>query len=316
MAKTILLFSEGLDSILAGLLLKKQGIEICAVKFITPFFGWELKENPEKFFKKIKDLGFEEGKLYDITQEFLEVLKTPKFGYGSFANPCIDCRILMLKKAKELMGEVGAEIITTGEVAGQRPKTQHRNTLDLIEKETKLKGFLLRPLSAKLLSPTEPEKKGIVKREELLAIKGRKRTPQIELAKNFGLKEIPSSSGGCLLADPQIGSRVLKVLKEKRPLNLETAQLLTLGRHFFEDGLWIVLGRNQRENELIKNISSNRFPLYSLDTPSPTAVVLEGNPPLSWIKKLLVKYSKKAKIKLEKGEDVNLIELSNKNEKD
>jgi len=307
MPTAILLFSEGLDSHLAGLILEEQGIKIVAVKFVTPFFGWKYKENPESFYEKVKALGFDEGLLVDVTEEYIEVLKKPEHGYGDYANPCVDCKIFMLKKAKKLMEELKADFIATGEVLGQRPMSQNKNALELIERKAGVKGILLRPLSAKLLAETEPEKKGIIDREKLLDIFGRKRNTQFELAKKFKLKEIPTPSGGCLLTDPQIGERVLKVIKEKRTLNYETSQLLVIGRHFLEEGLWIVLGRNKEENEKIRRIVQNKYRTYTLDVPAPTAVIVEGNPPEEFIKKLLIKYSKKAKEKISKGEDVFLI---------
>jgi len=307
MPSAILLFSEGLDSHLAGLLLKEQGIKIIAVRFITPFFGWKYKEDPEPFYEKVKALGFDEGLLVDVTEEYIEVLKKPEYGYGDYANPCIDCKIFMLKKAKKFMEELKTDFIATGEVLGQRPMSQNKNTLELIERKAGVKGILLRPLSAKLLAETKPEKKGIIDREKLLDISGRKRTTQFELAKKFKLKEIPTPSGGCLLTDPQIGGRVLKVIKERRLLNYETSQLLIIGRHFLEEGLWVVLGRNKEENEKIRRIVQNKYKTYTLDVPAPTAVIVEGNPPEEFIKKLLLKYSKKAKEKISKGEDVSLI---------
>jgi len=307
MPTAILLFSEGLDSHLAGLILKEQGIKVIAVKFITPFFGWKYKENSELFFKKIEDLGFDKGVLIDITEEYIEILKKPQYGYGDYANPCVDCKIFMLKKAKELMKEFKADFIATGEVLGQRPMSQNKNTLELIENKASVKGILLRPLSAKLLAETEIEKKGLIDREKLLDIRGRKRTIQLELAKKFKIKEIPTPGGGCLLADPQIGKRVLKIIKEKRTLNYDTAQLLILGRHFFEEGIWIILGRNKEENEKIKNIVKNKYKTYILNTPAPLGVVIEGNPPEEFIKKLLIKYSKKAKDKISKGEEVLIL---------
>ncbi|MBO8144362.1 MAG: tRNA 4-thiouridine(8) synthase ThiI [Thermodesulfobacterium sp.] len=307
MPTAILLFSEGLDSHLAGLILKEQGIKIVAVKFITPFFGWKYKENPESFYEKVKALGFDEGLLVDVTEEYIEVLKKPEHGYGDYANPCVDCKIFMLKKAKKLMEELKTDFIATGEVLGQRPMSQNKNALELIERKAGVKGILLRPLSAKLLAETEPEKKGIIDREKLFDIFGRKRNAQFELAKKFKLKEIPTPSGGCLLTDPQIGERVLKVIKERRTLNYETSQLLVIGRHFLEEGLWIVLGRNKEENEKIRRIVQNKYRTYTLDVPAPTAVIVEGNPPEEFIKKLLIKYSKKAKEKISKGEDVFLI---------
>jgi len=213
----------------------------------------------------------------------------------------------MLKKAKKLMEELKTDFIATGEVLGQRPMSQNKNALELIERKAGVKGILLRPLSAKLLAETEPEKKGIIDREKLFDIFGRKRNAQFELAKKFKLKEIPTPSGGCLLTDPQIGERVLKVIKERRTLNYETSQLLVIGRHFLEEGLWIVLGRNKEENEKIRKIVQNKYKTYTLEVPAPTAVIVEGNPPEEFIKKLLIKYSKKAKEKILKGEDVSLV---------
>jgi len=309
MSKAILLFSEGLDSLLAGLLLKEQNIKIIPVKFITPFFGWKYKKNPEIFYQKLKNYRFEDGVIYDITEEFIEILKHPKYGFGNVANPCIDCKILMLKKAKDLMQEFQADFVATGEVLGQRPMSQNKQTLELIEKESGLTGLLLRPLSAKLLSPTIPEKQNLVKRENLLDIRGRQRKIQLELAKKFNLQEIPTPAGGCLLTDPQIGGRVLRILKEKRSFNYKTCELTVMGRHFMEEGLWIVLGRDQQENERIKEIAKNLFPLYTLSVSSPLAAVIEGNPSLDYIKTLLLRYSPKAKKILEKGEKVECIKL-------
>lgn len=309
MSKAILLFSEGLDSLLAGLLLKEQNIKVIPVKFITPFFGWKYKKNPEIFYQKLKNYRFEDGVIYDITEEFIEILKHPKYGFGNVANPCIDCKILMLKKAKDLMQEFQADFVATGEVLGQRPMSQNKQALELIEKESGLTGLLLRPLSAKLLSPTIPEKQNLVKRENLLDIRGRQRKIQLELAKKFNLQEIPTPAGGCLLTDPQIGGRVLRILKEKRSFNYKTCELTVMGRHFMEEGLWIVLGRDQQENERIKEIAKNLFPLYTLSVSSPLAAVIEGNPSLDYIKTLLLRYSPKAKKILEKGEKVECIKL-------
>ncbi len=310
MPTAFLLFSEGLDSLLSGLILKEQKVNIIAVKFITPFFGWKYKEDPTSFYKKIEELNFDKGILIDITEEYIKILKNPQYGYGDYANPCIDCKILMLRKAKELMAELKADFIATGEVLGQRPMSQNKNTLALIEEKAGLKGLLLRPLSAKLLSPTEPELKKLVDREKLLDIRGRKRNIQLELIKKFQIKEIPTPSGGCLLTDPQIGKRILTIVKEKRPLNYLTSQLLILGRHFLEEKIWILLGRNQEENEKIKKIVNKVYKTYTLNVPAPTAVVIEGNPPEEYIKKLLIKYSKKAKLRISKGERVDLVSLS------
>lgn len=294
MATALLLYSGGLDSILAGLLLKKQEVKVIALKFITPFFGIKDWENPSNFYKKIEELGFAKGILIDLTEKFLKILENPRYGFGSYANPCIDCKILMLKEAKSLLSQVKADFLATGEVLKQRPMSQNKWALEVIEKESETQGILVRPLSAKLLNPSEPEKKGLIKREELLDLWGRKRQKQIELAKDFGLKEFPNPAGGCLLCDPQIGNRILKILREKKTLNYETSQLLTLGRHFIEKNYWVVLGRNEKENERLKKIVQRKYPLFTLNVPSPLGVLVEGNPSLEELRSLLIRYSKKA----------------------
>ncbi len=309
MPKALLLFSEGLDSTLSGLILKREGIEVCAVRFITPFFGWKYRENPESFIKKIKSFGFDEGLVIDVTEEYLEILKSPKHGYGDYANPCIDCKIFFLKKAKALMEELSADFIATGEVLGQRPMSQNKMAMEIIEKEAGVSGLVLRPLSAKLLKETEPEKRGLIKRENLYAHRGRRRLFQLELAKEFKLKEIPTPAGGCLLTDPVIGSRVLKVIKEKRTLTPKTAELLTLGRHHFDGEIWVILGRNEEENIKIQRIVDGAYPIYTLSDPSPFLAVVEGNPSEEYLKELLLKYSKKARKRLEEGGEVELIKL-------
>lgn len=309
MAKALLLFSEGLDSILAGLILKREQIEVCAVRFITPFFGWKYRENPQLYFEKIKDFGFDEGLLLDITEDFLEILRKPAHGYGDQANPCIDCKILFLRKAKELLSQIGADFIATGEVVGQRPMSQNRNALELIEREAGVEGLLLRPLSAKLLKETIPEKKGIIKRENLYSHWGRGRAFQLTLAKEFGLKEIPTPAGGCLLTDPIIGERVLRVIKERRPLTPLTAQLLVMGRHYFDDGSWFVLGRNEEENRRIKELCLGTLPLFTLSEPSPILAVIEGNSSEVSLFQHLLKHSRKAQKKLEEGGEVSLVQV-------
>ncbi len=307
MDKSLLLFSEGLDSTLAGLILKREGIRVVALRFITPFFGWKYKVDPRKFVEKCKALGFDEAMIIDLTQEYLEILKNPSYGYGDYANPCIDCKIFFLKKAKKIMEEIGADFIATGEVLGQRPMSQNKTALERIEKEAGVSGILLRPLSAKLLKETEPEKRGLINREHLYAHSGRQRTFQLELAKKFHLKEIPTPAGGCLLTDPIIGSRTLKVIKENRPFTPLTAELLTFGRHYFDNDLWIILGRNEEENKRLSSLVRNTYPLFTLSEPSPVLSVIQGKAESNFIKELLVKYSKKAQRKLEEGCKVELL---------
>lgn len=238
--KAIALISGGLDSTLAAKLIKEQGIKIVGLKFKIPFFL-----NPKK---PLLDLGIEIKKV-DIGDEFLAMLKNPRHGYGRNLNPCIDCKILMLSKAKNLMEEFQAEFIITGEVLGQRPMSQNKQALVLIEKRAGLQGLILRPLSGKLLPQTIPEKEGWLKRDNLKDFNGRSRLPQIELAKELGIKEYAQPAGGCLLTDPEFTKR-LKDLIIHEGLSQEDIELLKLGRHFrLSDKIKLVVGRDKKENE-------------------------------------------------------------------
>lgn len=265
-SKSLLLFSGGLDSILAAKILMEQGIGVLGVVFKSCFF------NEEQAQKSAKEIGLK-LKVIDISKEHLEIVKKPKYGYGKNMNPCIDCHLLMLKKAKELMQEDScgcirvmsqakqgalrysdADFVATGEVVGERPMSQNRNILRLLEKESGLERYLLRPLSAKLLEPTIPEKKGVVDREKLLDIQGRSRKRQLELAKKFKLKWYPTPSGGCLLTDPQFSLRLKEMLKKWPSADCDDIELLKHGRVFWEKKFLIVVGRDKEENLIIKKL--------------------------------------------------------------
>jgi tRNA U34 2-thiouridine synthase MnmA/TrmU len=177
-------------------------------------------------------------------------------------NPCIDCRILLFKKAKETMHREGASFVITGEVLGQRPMSQKLNTMRLIEKKAGLDGLVLRPLSAKVLKPTIPEKQGWILRDKLLALSGRGRREQISLAREFGINDYPCPSGGCLLTDPGFSKR-LKDLMQHEQLNLDNIQLLKVGRHFrLSDTARLVVGRNEKENERLLNLARENDYLF------------------------------------------------------
>jgi tRNA U34 2-thiouridine synthase MnmA/TrmU len=198
-----------------------------------------------------------------VGEEFLEIVKKPKHGYGSNMNPCIDCRILLFKKAKEHLAKVGASFVITGEVLGQRPMSQKLHTMELIEKEAGLEGLVLRPLSAKLLEETIPEKEGWVARDKLLAIAGRGRKEQFSLAHEFGIHDYPCPSGGCLLTDPEFSKR-LKDLMKHQDLDLADIQLLKVGRHFrLSDKTKLVVGRNELENQRLLNLAKDKDLIFS-----------------------------------------------------
>lgn len=280
MPKAIALFSGGLDSTLAILTAMRQGIEVTAVTFLT-HFGCDISDRSscsKDPFSAAEKFGFK-VKLCHLADKFIEIVKNPKFGYGKNMNPCIDCRILMLKEAKELMEIFGADFIITGEVLGQRPMSQRRDTFPRIDREAGLEGYVLRPLSAKLLKPTIPEQMGIVDREKLCNFCGRTRKPQMALAREFGLTDYPSPSGGCLLTDPVYSYRLKELLKYNPAPSLKDINLLRVGRHFrISDGCKIVVGRNKEENDVIRSLSENTDYLLQVEGFGSPLTILCGNP--------------------------------------
>lgn len=260
--RAIVLISGGLDSTLAAKIMKDLGIELIALNTVSPFCLCNHRSATGCFHGTsavVKDLGI---KLISINvgNEFLNIVKDPKHGYGSHMNPCIDCRILLFKKAKEAMRKEGASFVITGEVLGQRPMSQKRNTMRLIEKEAGLEGFVLRPLSARILEPTIPEAQGWIIRDKLLAINGRGRRQQMDMAAKFGINDYPCPSGGCLLTDPEFSKR-LKDLMKFQELNLSEIQLLKIGRHFrLSDKAKLVVGRDKKENaQLLNYVRENDY---------------------------------------------------------
>lgn len=245
--KALALLSGGLDSILATKLVLEQGIEVEAINFLTTFCTCTRKGCQHAATQAAETLKIP-LKVFNITEEYLSVVKNPKHGYGSHMNPCIDCRIFTFSKAREYMRQVGASFIITGEVLGERPMSQRKDAILLIEREAGLKGLILRPLSAKLFEPTLPEKEGVVNRDKLLEITGRSRKPQIALAKEFAINDYPCPAGGCLLTDPQFAKRI-KDLLEHDQLTLDNVKLLKLGRHFRLSGdAKLIVGRDEGEN--------------------------------------------------------------------
>lgn len=252
--KAIVLLSGGLDSILAARHMQELGIEIVCVTYFIEFAM--CGGGPKAAIKAAETLGIP-LKIFDITDEYLEMFKNPKHGYGANMNPCIDCKIFMLKKAKEYMNEVGASFLVTGEVLGERPMSQRKDALHIIEKNALVKGILLRPLSGKLLPATLPETEGIIDREKLLEIRGRGRKGQFALAAKYGIKEYPSPSGGCLLTDPGFASRVRELIKYEG-LSVKGLKLLKVGRHFrISDKTKLIVGRDSLENDKLETIVEN-----------------------------------------------------------
>lgn len=269
--KAVALFSGGLDSILALKLIQEQGIEVKGVNFKTPFFGLD------EAFVIAKDLDIN-LEIIDITEELLKILKKPKYGFGKNMNPCIDCHTLMFKKAGGYMTKIGASFVFSGEVLGERPMSQNRNSLIIIERESGFEGKILRPLSALLLTETIPEKWGLVDRNKLLDISGRSRKRQIKLADEMGIKDYPSPAGGCKLTEPAFSKR-LRDLFTQKSFSLEEIELLKLGRHFrLSKDIKLVVGRNKEENEQLQNFfQDGDFLFKAKNLKGPVSLLKKGS---------------------------------------
>ncbi|NQU94689.1 MAG: hypothetical protein HQ549_00440 [Candidatus Omnitrophica bacterium] len=274
MTKAIALLSGGLDSILATKLMLEQGIEVEALNFLTVFCNCTAHGKTCLASKSAADTLGVPLKVFEITKEYLEIVKNPKHGYGSNMNPCLDCRIFIFRKAGEYMKQTGASFIFTGEVLGERPMSQRKDAMRTIENESGLKGFIVRPLSSKLMEPSIPEKEGLVDREKFLSISGRSRKPQIQLAKDFGINDYPCPAGGCLLTDPGFARRMRDLLKHKPDITINDVQLLKVGRHFrLNTKAKLIVGRNDEENKKLSSLSKeNDFHFYPLDTTGPTGI--------------------------------------------
>jgi tRNA U34 2-thiouridine synthase MnmA/TrmU len=217
----------------------------------------------------------------DITEKHLEVVRSPKHGYGGNMNPCVDCHALMLRQAGEMLEEEGASFIISGEVLGQRPMSQNKKALAVVASESGFEGLILRPLSAKRLSVTIPEEKGWVNRDQLMDFAGRSRKPQMELARRLKIKEYPSPAGGCLLTDKEFSRRLKDLFSSSPEAEVREIELLKLGRHFrIDTGLRLVVGRNKAENQAIQSLSNeNDTLLKPTSVPGPTVLVLGDLPP-------------------------------------
>ncbi|MBD3300796.1 MAG: tRNA 4-thiouridine(8) synthase ThiI [Candidatus Moranbacteria bacterium] len=267
--KAILLFSGGLDSIIAYKLLQKSKIEILPVTFVSSFFKAKQAKESIKSINQSQNL-----KIINIEEEFLKIVKKPKYGYGKNLNPCIDCHSFMLEKAKRLMLEKDFDLIATGEVLGQRPFSQNKEALKRIEKHTKLEGKILRPLSAKILPKTQAEKEKLLNPKYLEAISGRSRKKQLALAEKFQIKSIPSPGGGCLLTDPLYSSKAEKIISKNPDARPNDFELIKSGRLFIKKTGFILIGRNHQENLKIKDLSQKSDRLFEpKNVPGPTGLV-------------------------------------------
>ncbi len=284
----IAMVSGGLDSTLALRLMAGMGIEIHGVSFSTGFspaahhrartgHASETPEDAARTAVRALQVGADVEvavHIVDVADEFLhEVLMNPQYGRGREMNPCIDCRIFLLRKARSMMEEIGAHFVFTGEVLGQRPMSEDRLALLLVEEQSGLNGLLLRPLSARHLEPTTAEEKGWVDRQQLLAIRGRSRKTQIELAASYGITDYSQPAGGCLLTDPSFSQRLQDTFDhtdDKSTLTVEDMELLKVGRHFrLPSGVKVVVGRDDAENRCLEELNVDKWSLRALDWSGP-----------------------------------------------
>jgi tRNA-specific 2-thiouridylase len=290
--KAVAMLSGGLDSSLAVKIVADQGVEVLGVNYNTGFcltdhrrkmYGLGARLDPQSLRNEALAAGAKWGlpvEIADISDEYLRILTRPRYGYGSAINPCIDCRIFMLRKTREYMEKVGARFIITGEVVGQRPMSQMRKTLKLIEKESGCEGLILRPLSAKLLEPTIAEINGWVDREKLYGFNGRSRKPQIKLAKEIGLEEYPQPAGGCcFLTDKNYARRMRDLFRhaDKKSVTTDQVLLLKVGRHFrLDEQTKVIVGRNEAENLFLEK-TAGRLPRLNCSEVQGPLSLIEGS---------------------------------------
>jgi len=267
--RAIGLMSGGLDSCLAVKIIQEQNIEVLALSFETPFFSAQ---------KSIVMCGYLNVpiRVIDFTEEHLQMLKNPRYGYGKNMNPCIDCHGLMFKKAGELMHLEKFDFIFTGEVLNERPMSQNSRALRIVEKLSGLKGFILRPLSAKLLDETVPELEGKVDRTRLLDICGKGRLRQMELAANYGLTDYPTPAGGCLLTDINFSKRLRDFLSICENPSRNTLDILKYGRILkLSEKARLIVGRNENENNKITELAEyDDILIDAADFPGPTGLLM------------------------------------------
>ncbi len=246
--KAVALLSGGLDSTLAAKLVLDQGIEVLGFHLLMPWGCCDKRY-------ALASAAFLETPLMTckLGEDYIQMVRQPRYGYGAGMNPCVDCRIYIWKLAKRYMEKIGAGFLISGEVLGQRPMSQMRRSMRIIEEESDLVGQILRPLSAKLLEPTLPEVEGIVERSKLLALQGRSRQAQIELAHRYGWNDYPTPAGGCLLTEKDFAEKVRDLFAHTKANSTEEVELLTLGRHFRLDAQTkIIVGRDEKENRTLE----------------------------------------------------------------
>ena len=294
--KAVALISGGLDSVLAAKVTMEQGFDVLGLYFTSAFSKSYGKEQETHAAHVSRAIGID-LRIVDMGQVYIDLVRNPVHGYGKNVNPCIDCKIFMLKHAKTVMREIDAPFAVTGEVLGQRPMSQRRDTLHIIERDADMKGLIVRPLSATLLPPTKAEQDGLIQREKLLGISGRSRMVQLQLAERYGIRGYSTPAGGCLLTDKNFSEKLRDLFADRRTVTSHDIRLLTVGRHFrIDTGVKIILGRDNKENTMLMSLARHGYHLFTPHGfPGPVAL-LHGNPSQSiqqTIGRLMITYTKR-----------------------
>ena len=294
--KAVALLSGGLDSNLAVRIMQEQDVDVEAVSIKTPFCDFDCGKGCGHNLKEVAaDLGIKLKTVY-LGDEYLKMIMNPKHGYGSGMNPCIDCRAMMFKCAKAHMDEIGADFLITGEVLSQRPMSQNKRALQLIERTAMMEGKIVRPLSARSLPKSDPEISGLIKRENLYSITGRSRKEQLKLAGRYGIIDPPNAAGGCLLTDQSFSNRVKDLIANgNHDMTLNDVELLKVGRHFrLSHTAKLIVGRNEQENEIISGLAmSNDILLEAVQYKGPIGMLRGSGAKsvLSTAARILIRYS-------------------------
>jgi hypothetical protein len=262
------LLSGGLDSILAVKVVQEQGLRVKCLHFVTPFFG-----KPREVNRWESMYGLDIA-VVDVSDDFVSMMRgRPAHGYGKVLNPCVDCKILMMRRTRALLQEYGARFIISGEVVGQRPMSQRRDTLNVIRRDAEVRDILVRPLCALRLDPTEAEERGWIDRSRLLSISGRGRKEQMALAEHYRLPEIPTPAGGCKLAEKENARRYWPVLSRLPDPQARDFKLANVGRQYWAANRWLTVGRNKADNEGLRKLARKGDLVFKVcGFPGPVAV--------------------------------------------
>ncbi len=287
--KAVGLLSGGLDSTLAAKLMIEQGIELFAINFTSPFCTCTPKSaGCAAVVTAVRELGDIPLKQVALRDDYIEIVRNPRYGHGTGMNPCIDCRIIKLRKAGEYMRAIGAFFLFTGEVLGQRPMSQHKKAIEIIDRESGLQGYIVRPLSAALFKPTIPEEKGWINLSKLPTISGRSRKIQMQLAAEKEIYNYPCPAGGCLLTDKHFAEKMKDYFRYTDQPSVTDIPLLKVGRHFrMESGEKVIVARNKHEGEALQNLARQDDHLFlPIDFSGPT-VILQGRSLKTAVKKMM-----------------------------